>query len=82
VLRRFDLPDLAASIGARPAGMQNFSLRNTNPSEIRGSATLPARVLAVEDFETDIEQRCVVAGKLETENVPPAAAGPAGGRRE
>jgi dienelactone hydrolase len=73
VLRRFDLPDLAASIGARPAGMQNFSLPNTNPSEIRGSATLPARVHAVEDFETDIEQRWWMAGKLETENVPPGS---------
>jgi hypothetical protein len=33
----------------------------------------PHRVHAIEDFETDIEQRWWLAGKLETENVPPGS---------
>jgi hypothetical protein len=33
----------------------------------------PHRVHAVEDFETDIERRWWLAGKIETENVPPGS---------
>lgn len=33
----------------------------------------PHRVHAIEDFETDIEKRWWLAGKLETENVPPGS---------
>jgi hypothetical protein len=36
-------------------------------------AAFPHRVHAVEDFETDIEKRWWLAGKLETENVPPGS---------
>jgi hypothetical protein len=73
VLRRFDLPDLQASIGTRPVGMQSFLLPNTNPSDLRGREDMPARVHVVEDYETDIEQRWWMAGRLETRNVPPGS---------
>jgi hypothetical protein len=72
-LRRFDLPDLAASIGARPVGMQSFPLPDTNPSKLGGSGVMPVRVHVVEDYETDIEKRWWMAGRLETENVPPGS---------
>jgi hypothetical protein len=34
---------------------------------------MPARVHVIENFETDIEKRWWLAGKLETENVPPGS---------
>ena len=53
--------------------MQTFALPNTNPSEPSGSGVMPVRVHAVEDYEIDIEQRWWMAGRLETENVPPGS---------
>jgi hypothetical protein len=34
---------------------------------------MPSRVHVIEDFETDIEQRWWLAGKVETDNVPPGS---------
>lgn len=41
--------------------------------EPEAAERFPHRVHAVEDFETDIERRWWLAGKLETENVPPGS---------
>lgn len=51
---------------ARPQPPKN----TTRPIERGG---LPARVHAVEDFETDIEKRWWMSGKVETVNVPPGS---------
>jgi inosine-uridine nucleoside N-ribohydrolase len=60
--------DRVASVGAkaRPKHPRNV----TRPVERGG---LPARVHAFEDFETDIEKRWWMSGKLETEDVPPGS---------
>jgi purine nucleosidase len=60
--------DRVASAGkkARPKPPRNV----TRPVERGG---LPARVHAFEDFETDIEKRWWMSGKLETANVPPGS---------
>jgi len=41
-----------------------------NPSKLVERGNFPTRVQAVEDFETDIEKRWWMSGKLETKNVP------------
>ncbi len=46
-------------------------LRNVSKPVARGG--LPNRVHAFEDFETDIERRWWLVGKLETKNVPPGS---------
>ena len=60
--------DRVASAGraARPKPPRN----RTSPVERGG---LPARVHAFEDFETDIEKRWWMSGKVETANVPPGS---------
>ena len=60
--------DRVASAGkkARPKPPRNV----TRPIKRGG---LPARVHAFEDFETDIEKRWWMSGKLETANVPPGS---------
>ncbi len=45
-----------------------------NPSAMAPRGRLPARVHVVEDYETDIEKRWWMAGKVETGNVPPGSA--------
>jgi dienelactone hydrolase len=44
-----------------------------NPSEPGRRGNCPSRVHAVEDYETDIEKRWWMAGKIETVNVPPGS---------
>jgi inosine-uridine nucleoside N-ribohydrolase len=65
-------------VGAcRRAGLTDFKLAtqeprpNGNPSQLVERGRLPARVHVAEDYETDIERRWWLAGKLETTNVPP-----------
>lgn len=45
----------------------------TNVSAPVAQGVMPYRVHAIEDFETDIERRWWLAGKLETKNVPPGS---------
>jgi purine nucleosidase len=49
------------------------ALKVTNPSEAVERGNFPNRVHVAEDYETDIERRWWLAGKLETENVPPGS---------
>jgi hypothetical protein len=42
-----------------------------NPSRPEERGNFPARVHVVEDYETDIEKRWWLAGKLETQDLPP-----------
>jgi hypothetical protein len=48
-------------------------LKVTNPAQPVERGAFPNRVHAIEDFETDIESRWWLSGKLETANVPPGS---------
>lgn len=49
------------------------SLPNTNVSKAVAPGRMPNRVHVVEDYETDIEKRWWMAGRLETANLPPGS---------
>jgi len=60
------------------AGFPKFELRlgrarkeRTNAAKPLVDASMPRRVHVVEDYETDIERRWWLAGRLETKDVPP-----------
>ncbi len=61
---------LCGGCGA-PSGLP-AEVRERNPA-LAESGGLPARVHAIEDFETDIEKRWWLAGVIETANVPPGS---------
>jgi inosine-uridine nucleoside N-ribohydrolase len=48
-------------------------LKVTNPSAAIERGLMPYRVHVIEDYETDIERRWWMSGKLETKNVPPGS---------
>jgi inosine-uridine nucleoside N-ribohydrolase len=49
------------------------ALAATNPSAPVARGNMPDRVHVIEDYETDIERRWWLCGKLETRNVPPGS---------
>src|SRR5262249_5570195 len=48
-------------------------LKLTNPSKSVERGAMPERVHVFEDYETDIERRWWLAGKVETKNLPPGS---------
>lgn len=48
-------------------------LKTTNPAKTVARGMMPARVHVIEDYETDIERRWWLAGKVEIKNVPPGS---------
>jgi purine nucleosidase len=48
-------------------------LKATNPANLVERGKMPSRVHVIEDYETDIERRWWLAGRLETKNVPPGS---------
>ncbi len=49
------------------------ALKPTNPSSPVGRGRMPNKVHVIENYETDIESRWWLAGKLETGSVPPGS---------
>src|SRR5262245_20473003 len=84
-VQRWALPSLSARDAAHPTAIVISIMiliaasaaepQPKNLSNLIARGNFPTRVHVVEDYDTDIEKRWWMAGKLETQDVPP------GGRR-